>query len=596
MMLISRDWSGALVKPVLTGFYCLGVVIVQLTLEAHSEQLWRMLYMSFAPLMLVARFCPWQRLAVTASVLAIGVLITGGILSPLELEVIEESFIIIPLLYLALYPGRPWAFICSLLLLIPYLYGSGEELFENVLEDCLELIIITAFASVMTYYQQRSYRLMLGYRDESRTDYLTQLKNRLAYSISLRTLEKRSVQERCLYALLLIDLDDFKRINDLHGHSYGDLLLKQFARRICKLDFLNTYRIGGDEFAILLRESENMNAEKAAEAIYAVSREPYDLGNRSLEVGLSIGVARYTGEIQGSEELERNADLALFQAKQAGKNKVSFFEPTILKARELQDKLARDMGAALAAGEFFVVYQPKVDMRTGCIVGAEALLRWEHPELGMISPAEFIPVAEMTRQIVPLGRWVLEQACLQAATWQQRGATINLSVNVSGMQFKNDNMVQVVDDALTMSGLPAAQLDVEITETTLMDDSAFIIPLLEQLRERGVGLAVDDFGVAYSSLNQLKTLPVTVLKIDKSFVDHCHTDTQDLMIIRSIIQLASNLNLSLVAEGVEAKAQAELLLQEGCLVAQGFFYYRPLDAQSFENLLLPPVPLQQDLG
>lgn len=579
------DWSVNLVKPALIAFYCLGVAIVQLTLEEHSDQFWRIIYMSFAPLMLVARFFPKGMVTHASSLCMLIILVAGGILSPLDLEVIEESFIFIPLLYLIVYPGKPWAFICALFLLIPYVYGSGDEHFENIVEDSLELVIITAFASVMTYYQQRSYRLMLGYRTESRTDYLTQMKNRLAYSLALKTLESRPLQERSKYALLLIDLDDFKRINDLHGHSYGDLLLKQFARRLDRIDLPDVYRIGGDEFAVLLCESESLRVEKAIEAIYGATAEAYQLGSCAVEVALSIGVARFTNDIKDSDELERNADLALFQAKQRGKNNYRIFEPEILRARELQDRLARDMGPAISGGQFFVVFQPKVQMQSGSIVGAEALVRWEHPELGMISPAEFIPVAEMTRQIVPLGRFVLEQACIQAAAWQNNGRPVRLSVNVSGVQFKNDDMVQAVDSALQISGLSADLLDIEITETTIMDDSDFIFPLLDKLRAKGVGLAIDDFGVAYSSLNQLKLLPVTVLKIDKSFVDNCHTDKQDLMIIRSIIQLANNLDLTLVAEGVEEKAQADLLVKEGCDVAQGFFYYRPLALHDFEEVL-----------
>lgn len=557
------------------GFIC-GVAVVQLTLEAHEDATWRLLYMLFSPAMLLARYAPSSMVRHIGAVSAILLLVVGSIASPLGIEAIEEGFILIPLLYLLLYPGTIWAFVVALFLLVPYILGAEGELFAEVLEDSSELLLITLFASIMTYFQQRSHRLMLNYRQESRTDYLTHMENRLAYSDILKSLDRVEEADRTRHALLLIDVDNFKGVNDLLGHDYGDLLLKFFSQRLERIEGGRKFRIGGDEFAILLKETDELKAEDYADRILQSMDASYQLHGRSMDVGVSIGVARFGKKTTRTEQLVRDCDLALYQAKKTGKNKYVVFEQAMLEKRKVEDRLTRDIGQAIEQNQFFLVFQPKVEMSSKRIVGVEALVRWQHPEFGLISPADFIPIAESTRKIVPLGRWVLRQACFEAATWEARGYSLSLSVNVSTVQLEHDDMVANLQSVLKDSGLSAELLELEITETAMMENVDNIIPVLKEIRCLGVGLAVDDFGVAYSSLNQLTRLPLSVLKIDKSFVDNCHITPQDKVMVRVIIQMARSLGMNIVAEGVEQEQQSQVLLSEGCNVAQGFLYYHPL--------------------
>ena len=577
-------------KIVIDTLYCIGIFLVTLTLLQHSSIIWKTLYLSFPLFMLCARFIPYPVVKHVCVALAILLLLAGGVVNPMGTEMIEEGFVLIPLLVLILYPGKAWAILTALLLIVPYIAGADEghvfNLF-NLFEDTAELIIICCLASIMSYFQQRSHMLMLNYQDESRTDYLTQIPNRAAYTEILRHVEKLDKTEKPKWFLILLDLNDFKQVNDLYGHSYGDILLRQFANRLERLATHHFYRIGGDEFALIVKEEDESGVVKdIVDKILKLGKEPYLLGSHLINVHVGIGVSQYTEDIETYDQFVRNADLALHQAKLNKQNTCCFFEEKLLVERDLNDRLAKDLSLALTENQLFLQYQPKVDSRTGDIMGMEALIRWNHPQLGLISPAQFIPVAESTRQIVKIGRWLLRQACMHAAALQEKGFNIPVSVNVSAIQLEYDNMITAVKEALLEAGLKPELLEIELTETCIMSDLDSMLPILEQIRDKNISIAVDDFGVAYSSLSHLARLPINILKIDKCFIDQCHLDHRDRMMVKTIIQLAENLQMKIVAEGVEVLEQQEVLVEDGCPVVQGYFYFKPMDFAALEELLM----------
>ncbi|QPF74268.1 bifunctional diguanylate cyclase/phosphodiesterase [Roseateles sp. DAIF2] len=578
--------SSLVSRSLLQAAYLAALLVILLVLKTHPDPFWRVLYLLLLPpLLLLARFAPSARNRAGCAGAAALLLLGGGLISPMPVDAIESGFLLLPLLYLMLYPGRWPAPVLALLLVLSYWIHSPAGDHAELLEDALELLVITGFATVMSHYYLRTRQQMEDYRKDSLTDYLTRLPNRQAYATALHQLDALPPEARQQHALLLVDLDNFKRINDLYGHQHGDLLLRQFAQRLEVLPAGRAYRIGGDEFAVLLPSGGAASATELARFVQTASRAPYQLLNRQLESSVSIGVAQCDAHCQHSSLLARNADLALYQAKALGKNETVHYHPALLGARELQDRLERDLLPALAAGQFFLLYQPQVDLRTLRITGAEALVRWRHPELGLISPGRFIALAESTRQIIPLGAWVLEQACRQARSWAQAGVTLKLSVNISPVQLEQEQMLDGIRKALRDAALAPQQLQVEITETSMVADLDNVQPALQRLRSEGVQVAVDDFGVAYSSLSQLTRLPLDVLKIDKSFVDHCHENQPARMLVRTIIQLAHNLQLGVVAEGVEQEAQRQVLLEEGCGFAQGYLFHRPLEAAALGELL-----------
>ena len=574
-------------QKALTLFYWLGLLVIAKQLALHEDSVIKALYLAYPAEMLLALYAKSPVLKAWACVVASSVLVVLGVVAPLETELIEESFILAPLLVLILYPGRVWPVVFAVLLLLPYFAGNEESL-DDLLEDCIELLVITTFATIMTYYQRKFYAQMLAFQSDSLTDYLTRLPNRLAFSQHIGQTQYR--------ALLLIDMDDFKRVNDLYGHRYGDLLLRQFAERLERVaGNKHAFRLGGDEFAVLLvgedEETVWCCAESVAERLLQVNREPYHLLNRALSVSLSMGIAVAHPD-DDSEQLSRQADLALYHAKEKGKNTFARYEQALSEKREQRDYIEQQLSTALENDEFYLVFQPKVALDTGRIVGAEALLRWQHPQLGEVPPMRFIPLAEGSRQIIPIGRWVLREACWQGREWSRLGLMPRLAVNISAVQLEYDDVLTMLDDVLEETGADPALLELEITETSMAESPERVLPVLEGIRARKVQLALDDFGVAYSSLNQLSQLPIDVLKIDKSFVDRCVDSDQDHMILRSILQLAENLHLRVIAEGVETTEQQQRLMKEGCKLAQGYLFYRPLSSEALTQLLLA----QRDKG
>ena len=401
-------------------------------------------------------------------------------------------------------------------------------------------------------------------------------------------------------ALLLIDLDDFKSLNDSMGHGVGDNLLIEAARRLhlCVRDGDTVARLGGDEFVVILNDLDGgeqaaIQAERIAEKIQACLGEIYVLdiiadgvvtGSCNHVCGSSIGIALFHDRSASTEELLQRADTAMYQAKQAGRQTHRFFDPEMQEAVKLRTLLERDLRRALAEGQFLLYYQPQVDAAGG-VIGAEALVRWRHPQRGMVEPAEFIPLAEETGLILQLGQWVLKQACRQLTLWAGAEETrhLTLAVNVSARQFGRPSFVSDVLSIVDDLGVKADRLKLELTESHLLDNAAEVIAKMAALKARHVGFSMDDFGTGYSSLSYLKKLPLDQLKIDQSFVRDILRHPSDAAIAKTIVALAQSLGLSVIAEGVETEGQREFLRQHGCATCQGFLFSRPVPLEAFEN-------------
>lgn len=415
-------------------------------------------------------------------------------------------------------------------------------------------------------------------------DALTGLPNRRLLIDRLRHALLMAARNHQGGALLFIDLDNFKTLNDTRGHACGDLLLQQVARRL--LDAVRAgdtvARLGGDEFVVMLenigsaRETAAQHAEQVGEKVLAALTQPYLLNGKDYHGTPSIGVALFDDCEGGLEELLKRADLAMYQAKGAGRNTLRFFDPAMQSLLAAQSTLEAEMRQGLRAGDFVLHYQPQLDSG-GRLAGVEALVRWQHPQRGLIAPGEFIGLAESSGLIQPLGQWVLEAACEQIARWQRDPELRRLSVavNVSARQFRHPDFVSRVIGAIERTAIPADRLKLELTESLLLDNVEEIIARMNVLKARGVCFALDDFGTGYSSLAYLKRLPLDQLKIDRSFVRDVLTDPNDAAIARTIIALGQTLGLHVLAEGVETRDQHEFLVAHGCDAFQGYLFGHP---------------------
>lgn len=390
-------------------------------------------------------------------------------------------------------------------------------------------------------------------------------------------------------ALLFLDLDNFKAINDTLGHTAGDALLKEIARRLqgCVRNTDTISRQGGDEFLIVLSDALYDDAITAVtEKILAQMARTFILDAHELSASFSIGIAVYPDDGLDFETLLRKADTAMYHAKKQGRNTYSFHTEKMNFHAAEHVRLHNQLAQGLAKGEFFLHYQPQFDLASGRVIGVEALLRWSNPQLDVVPPEHFIPVAEDTGLIVPIGEWVLSEACRQAAGWRAAGLPgLVLAVNLSAVQFRRGDLVASVSRALAGSGLPPALLELELTESILIQDTEKVLDIVRRLKLLGVKLSIDDFGTGYSSLSYLKRFNVDRLKIDRSFIHDIATDPGDAAMVRAIIQMARGLNLKTIAEGVEDGRQAEFLRWEGCDEAQGYHFVRPMPAEAFTRYL-----------
>jgi diguanylate cyclase (GGDEF)-like protein len=387
------------------------------------------------------------------------------------------------------------------------------------------------------------------------------------------------------FAVLCLDLDQFKDVNDTLGHAFGDKLLQQVGGRLrlCVRESDTVARIGGDEFAILQRGvTDPAETRSLSERVVAVIGKPFDLDGHQVVVGVSIGIALAPTDATDGFELLKAADLALFRAKADGRGTYRFFESAMDERIQARHALESDLRKALLRGEFVVHYQPLVNLESGQISGFEALIRWNHPEHGMIPPADFIPFAEETALIVPIGEWVLRQACKEAAGWP---SAVSVRVNLSPVQFRELDLSQTVTNALECSGLAAHRLELEITESALLRKQESTLETLRRLRALGVRIAMDDFGIGHSSLNNLRNFPFDRIKIDRCFVHDLSSKKDSRAIIRAVVQLASSLGIGTTGEGVETQRELDYLRRVGCTEAQGYFFSKAVPAKDVYALL-----------
>jgi len=408
------------------------------------------------------------------------------------------------------------------------------------------------------------------------------LRDRVAQAITLAERETRRV------ALVFLDLDHFKTVNDSLGHVAGDRLLKDVAGRLRGVmrESDTVARLGGDEFVVVLNQvRDGDSVADVAEKIMKAMEAPIFVDDQEITTSVSMGIALYPDDGEDFDTLLKKADAAMYHAKQAGRSGYRFFAARMNADAMAHLNLRSGLHRALERGEFQLYYQPQVDLRDGRLLGAEALIRWNHPERGLVSPAEFIPVAEDSGLIVPMGDWVLREACRQAALWQAHGRGMTVAVNLSPLQFRRGDLEGGVRQALSESGLDPTLLELELTESILIQDHQTVMEVARRLGDIGVQLSIDDFGTGYSSLAYLKRFQVDKLKIDQSFVRGVQGDAENAAITQAIIQMAHSLNLLVIAEGVEEDDAAQLLRGQGCDLAQGYLFGRPMTAQRFEALL-----------
>jgi len=385
-------------------------------------------------------------------------------------------------------------------------------------------------------------------------------------------------------ALLLLDLDDFKLVNDSLGHATGDAVLVAVGERIrgCLREGDTPARLGGDEFAIIV--SAAATDEIAAVALRLQERisQPYHFDGRQVEVGVSIGISLGPKDGTSPSRLMQNADLALYRAKADGRGMWHFYDPEMDEKLQNRRALQADLRQALARAEFFVEFQPIIDLTSSRIIAAEALLRWQHPARGLLAPTGFIQLAEEAGLIAPIGAWVLREACRAAASWP---AYMRVAVNLSPMQFRDTGVLDMIESALQQSGLAPSRLELEITENTVLETNTFTVDALWKLHGEGVRIALDDFGTGYSSLSYLRRFPFDKIKIDRSFIKDLGREKDDSSIILAIIGLADSMNMVVTAEGVETAEQAALLTSYGCAQAQGFLFAQPMSATALADLI-----------
>lgn len=419
-------------------------------------------------------------------------------------------------------------------------------------------------------------------------DPLTKLPNRALLHDRVDQVLAKAERTGGMVALLFVDLDHFKTINDSLGHFTGDRLLCEVGERMsaCVRRADTVSRLGGDEFVIVIADSGMEGAAEVARKLLESVAKPYRIDAHDLRVTPSIGISLYPQDGQDFQTLLKHADTAMYRAKESGRNAYQFFAREMNVAALERLVLESSLRVALEKGEFFLHYQPQIELASGRIIGAEALIRWRHPQIGVVSPAKFIPVAESSGLIVPLGAWVLREACRQAASWQQEGMpAIRMAVNISAVQFRQQGFEHSVSETLAATGLAPEFLELEMTESAVMEDAESTVRMLQRLAATGLRLSIDDFGTGYSSLSYLKRFPIDKLKIDQSFVRDIVTDADDWAIASTIISMGRGLRLHVIAEGVETAAQLEMLERQGCASVQGYHFSRPLSAEDFAAML-----------
>lgn len=443
---------------------------------------------------------------------------------------------------------------------------------------------IAIFSDITTIKQSQEKLNYLAHHDP-----LTNLPNRTLFIDRLEKAILRAQRNQSNFLVIFLDLDRFKHINDSLGHLIGDLLLQHVARRLTSAIRKNdtVARLGGDEFVLLLEDIGNKSAiASMAEKLMAEFHVPFMLDDHEVRVTPSIGICLFPEDGEDSETLLRNADAAMYRAKGDGRNTYQFYTHELTQRAYERVLMENRLSQAIAKDELLLHYHPQIDLTTGKVIGAEALIRWQHPEMGLVPPSDFIPLSEETGLIHPIGKWVLQEACCQGKRWMEQGIELDrIAVNIAGAQLQRGNLLSEVKQTLQDTQLPPNKLELEVIENFIMQQATSGIHQLKEIRDLGVTLSIDDFGTGYSSLSYLKLLPIQKLKIDRSFVADIPHDSDDIAITKAIIALGQSLGLTVIAEGVENEQQLEFLNQEGCQEAQGYFYAKPMCAEDFEVFL-----------
>jgi diguanylate cyclase (GGDEF)-like protein len=446
------------------------------------------------------------------------------------------------------------------------------------------MAIIAGFA--LYIIDARSQRELIdGFRHAALHDPLTGLPNRAFLSANLPGFLVQDNDSGLQTAVLVIDLDRFKEVNDVHGHHTGDFLLQHLAQRFTQLLGKGEMiaRVGGDEFIAVKRfVRAKAEVDQFARRLAACALEPLAHNASTLTVGASIGVSLSSGDLCEAEELIGAADLAMYRAKRALEDKLCYYEPSMDEGRRERSALGMELRHAIERDELELYYQPQLDVRSGLVSGYEALLRWHHSKRGIVSPAEFIPIAEETGLIIPIGEWVLKTACAEVAGWEK---PYRIAVNVASAQLTQADLPKIVRETLRVTGLPASRLELEITEASIIEDRERTLHVIRQLKALGVTIAMDDYGTGYSSLSTLQVFHFDKVKIDRSFIDGLIHDEAATAIVKATILLASSLDMSVLAEGVERQEQADFLLAEGCTEVQGFLFGHPQPLPEIASLV-----------
>jgi diguanylate cyclase (GGDEF)-like protein/PAS domain S-box-containing protein len=444
-------------------------------------------------------------------------------------------------------------------------------------------VMVTHDVTVARELSQKLARLALH-------DSLTDVPNRTLLNDRLDQAMMRAHRAGGTVAVLYIDLDRFKQINDSLGHAVGDELLRSVAQRLqgCVRGSDTVSRQGGDEFLVLLADVVHpRDAAVCAEKIIAALETPHRIAGHDLRISASIGIATFPEDAADAETLARNADFAMYQAKYSGRNNYQFFRPEMNANAVERQSVELDLRQAIARQEFVLNYQPKVDLQSGAIVGVEALIRWQRPHRGIVPPARFIPVAEESGLIVPIGRWALDTACRQARAWQDEGVSpVSIAINVSAVELRGKDFLSNVRQILEQNRLEPRFLELELTETFMMQDWKSTAETLRALKNLGVKIALDDFGTGYSSLSYMRRFPIDALKIDQSFVRDMTSDADDASIVSAVINMGRSLNMGVIAEGIQTRAQLEFLRERQCPEGQGFYFAPPVPAAELTELLL----------